>query len=93
MREVNPSIVQVASDLKVHPKFRGCVEDASKEDGSFRCHVALCIDQGVDSLNGNSHPLGKLDLAHIQRDQELLEQDLSRMSWLSVLWNHGKIFQ
>lgn len=93
MREVNSSIVQVASDLEVHPEFRGCVEDASKQDGSFRRHVALGVDECVDPLNGDSHPPGKFDLAHLQRGEELLEENLSRMSRPSVLWNHRNIFQ
>ena len=72
MRELNSSIVEVASDLEVHPKFRGCVEDASKQDGSFRRHVALGVDEGVDPLNGDTHLPRKFDLAHLQRDEELL---------------------
>jgi hypothetical protein len=89
--EVPGCLVKVPGNLQVHPEFRRCLQDTSKEDGSFGSHVTLAVDQGVDPLKGDTHSSGEFHLGHTSRFEELLQEYLARVGGDSVLWNHDSI--
>jgi hypothetical protein len=89
MRQTGLCIIEIACDLQVHPELGRRVEDTAKEDCRLSCHITLGIDERVDTLDGNPHLPGKLELCHLQGKKKLREENPTRMCWPSLLWDHG----
>ena len=56
--------IEIAGNLKVHPELRRCPQHSGKQNGGFRGHMPLAVDERVHTLDRDPYFAGELDLAH-----------------------------
>jgi hypothetical protein len=75
--------------LEVEPKLGSRSERLREEPRGLRRNTALAANNLVDALERDLEVFGETDLRDSERDEELLEEDLSGMGGNSILGKHG----
>ena len=79
--------------LQIDPELRCGAEGLTKQPSGLRRYPALTTDDLVDSLHRDTDVLRELDLGDAKGRQKLLKEDLTGMSWNSVLRDHDANLQ
>src|SRR5258708_24204951 len=81
---------QIVLGLKVHPKLWSGLEDSREHDRRLWRHAPLPVDQCVHALDRNLKLCRQRRLGHLAWLEELLKQDLARVSRWPVLGQHSE---
>src|SRR5207249_4189819 len=65
-------------NLEVHPELRGGLEQAREPEGSVSGNAPLPPDHLIEPVQRDIHAASRFHLAHSQRFEEFLKQNLAR---------------
>lgn len=82
-------VPQIPVKLAVQPEFRRGPEKGCQSECRIRSNPAPAADYLVNPWIGDLNPLRQIDLAHVERLQEFLQQHLSGMSGRAVFGEAG----
>jgi hypothetical protein len=77
-------MVQIASQLKIHPKVLRGTKEPGQPQSRARSDIPPTIDDLVDSLIWHVNSLGQVALGQPHRLQKLFQKHLARMGWYPV---------
>ena len=74
--------------LERQPDLSIPARERFEQERGVGADAPAALDDGVEPLEGNIHPIGRFDLGHPERFKKLFQEHLARMRWRAMGRKH-----